>query len=142
MFASRLGFVFVLLAECLSSQTLHAQSAPVTYWIPGWLGFGGSLNAGQGANADGNVLAFDNSGVGGLFSTRYNFGNGWFVGNERSSLGLSGTNQASAFGSLYSEGVQFGYNFSNSPVTVYGGVNTLKYNPGLGSITTPFDSTS
>ena len=142
MFASRLGFVFGLLAVCLSSQTLHAQSTPVTYWTPGWLGFGGDLNAGQGANTDGRPLGFSESSVGRLFSTRYNFSNGWFVGNERSSLGLSGINQASAFGSLYSEGVQFGYNFSNSPLTVYGGVNTLKYNSGLGSITTPFDSTS
>lgn len=143
MFASRLGFVFGLLAVCLSWQTVHAQSAPVTYWTPGWLGFGGGPNVGEGSNIEGNVSGFDNRGVGGLSSTRYNFPNGWFVGNERSSMGLSmsGINQAGAFGSLYSEGVQFGYNFSNAPVTVYGGFNTLKYNPGFGSAFAPFGST-
>ena len=54
---------------------------------------------------------------------------------------MSGIDQASAFGSLYSEGVQFGYNFSNAPVTFYAGFNTLKYNPGFGSVFAPFDST-
>lgn len=144
MFAVRSGFAFVLLAACLGGQAAHAQSAPVTYWTPGWLGFGGNLDAGQGSNTGGNVSGFTTSSVGGLFSTRYNFSNGWFVGNERSSLGLgmNAINQTSAFSSLYSEGVQFGYNFSNAPVTVYGGFNTLKYNPGLGNAFAPLDSTS
>src|SRR5262245_60892076 len=133
MFAGRSGFAFVLLAVCLGGQTAHAQSAPVAYWIPGWLGFGGNLNADQGSNTQGsntqrsntygNVLGFNDSSAGGYFATRYNFSNGWFVGSERSGMGLSmsGINQAGGFGSLHSEGVQFGYNFSNSPVTVYAG---------------------
>ena len=148
MFAGRFGFAFVLLAVCLGGQAAHAQSAPVTYWTPGWLGFGGNLNAGQGSNQGsntyGNVSGFDDSSAGGFFSTRYNFQNGWFVGSERGGMGLSmsGINQAGAFGSLYSEGVQFGYNFQNSPVTVYAGFNTLKYNSGIGGVFAPFDSTS
>jgi hypothetical protein len=144
MLAGRLGFAFVVLAVCLGGQAAHAQSAPVTYWTPGWLGFGGNLNAGQGSNPYGNVSGFDDSSAGGFFSTRYNFPNGWFVGSERSGMGLSmsGINQAGAFGSLYSEGVQFGYNFNNAPVTVYAGFNTLKYNSGIGSAFAPFDSTS
>ena len=149
MFAGRLGFAFVLLAVCLGGQAAHAQSAPVTYWTPGWLGFGGNLNAGQGSNSQGsntygNVSGFDDSSAAGFSSTRYNFPNGWFVGSERSGMGLSmsGINQAGAFGSLYSEGVQFGYNFSNAPVTVYAGFNTLKYNSGFASPFAPFDSTS
>ena len=143
MFAGRLGLAFVLLALCLGGRTAYAQSAPMTYWTPGWLGFGGNLNAGQGANIDGNFPGFGGSDAG-FSSTRYNFSNGWFVGNERGGMGLSmsGINQAGAFGSLYSEGVQFGYNFKNAPVTVYAGFDTLKYNSGIGSAFSPFDSMS
>ena len=139
--AVRLGFALVVAALCLGGRPAHAQSAPVRYWTPGWLGFGGNLNAGQGANADGNVPGFGGSYTGG-FSSRYDFPNGWFVGNERGGMGLTGMSQAGAFGSLYSEGVQFGYNFKNAPVTVYAGFDTLKYNSGIGSALSPFDSTS
>src|SRR5262249_36723849 len=85
---------------------------------------------------------------GGSFTTRYNFANGWFAGSERgaiglgSGLGMSSISQAGAFGSLETQGVQFGYNFRNAPVTFYAGLDTLKYNPGIGSAFTPFDSTS
>jgi hypothetical protein len=144
IFAVRLGFAFVVAALCLGGGPAHAQSAPVTYWTPGWLGFGGNLNAGQGANSDGNFLGFGGSDAGGFSSTRYNFSNGWFVGNERGGMGLSmnGISQAGAFGSLYGEGVQFGYNFKNAPVTVYAGFDSLKYNSGIGSAFSPFDATS
>jgi opacity protein-like surface antigen len=141
MFAGRLGLVFVVAALCLGGSTADAQTAPVTYWTPGWLGFGGNLNAGQGANTDGNFASFDGGGAGD-FSTRYNFTNGWFVGNERGAMGLSGINQAGAFGSLQTEGVQFGYNFKNTPVSVYAGFDTLKYNSGVGGAFSPFDFTS
>jgi hypothetical protein len=80
---------------------------------------------------------------------RYNFPNGWFVGSEGGGLGLSnGISQYGAFGnvgSLYYEGVQFGYNFKNAgglPVTVYAGFDTLKYNSGIGGPFAAFDSTS
>jgi opacity protein-like surface antigen len=141
MFSGRLGLVFVVAALCLGGRTAHPQSAPVTYWTPGWLGFGGNLNAGQGANTDGNFASFDGGGAGG-FATRSNFPNGWFVGSERGGMGLSGINQAGAFGSLQTEGVQFGYTFKNTAVSVYGGLDTLKYNPGIGGAFSPFDSTS
>lgn len=156
-FASRSSFVLALLAVGLSGQAVCAQSNPVTYGPPAWLGFGGNLNAGQGSSAqdsstqdssqdssaNGRVLGFEDRSVGGLFSTRYNFSNGWFVGSERNStaLSMSGLNQPSAFGSLQSEGVQFGYNFQNAPVSVYAGFNTLKYNSGIAApFTTPLDS--
>jgi len=144
IFTVRSGFAFVVAALCLAGGPAHAQSAPVTYWTPGWLGFGGNLNAGQGANSDGNFAGFGGSDAGGFSSTRNNFSNGWFVGNERGGMGLSmnGISQAGAFGSLYSEGVQFGYNFKNAPVTVYAGFDSLKYNSGIGSAFSPFDSTS
>jgi len=58
-------------------------------------------------------------------------------------MGLSGINQAGAFGSFQTEGVQFGYNFKNSPVTVFGGFDQLKYNSGIGgAFSSPFDSVS
>ena len=140
--AVRLGFALAVAALCLGGRPAHAQSAPVRYWTPGWLGFGGNLNTGQAANTDGNFPDFGGSDSGGFSSTRYNFPNGWFVGSERGGMGLAGINQAGAFGSLYSEGVQFGYNFKNAPVTVYAGFDTLKYNSGIGSALSPFDSTS
>ena len=149
MFAGRLGLVFLIAALCLGGRTVHAQSAPMTYWTPGWLGFGGNLDAGRDANTQPGFARFDGGGAGG-FSSRYNFSNGWFVGNERgglgsglgSGLGLSGINQAGAFGSLQTEGAQFGYTFKNTAISVYGGFDTLKYNPGIGSAFSPFDSTS
>jgi opacity protein-like surface antigen len=145
MFAGRLGLVFVVAALCLGGRTAYAQAAPMTYWTPGWLGFGGNLNAGQDANTHGGFASFDGGGAGG-FPSRYNFSNGWFVGSERGSLGsglgLSGINRAGAFGSLQTEGVQFGYTFKNTAVSVYGGLDTLKYNPGIGGAVSPFDSTS
>jgi opacity protein-like surface antigen len=143
MFAGRLGLVFLIAALCLGGRTAHAQSVPMTYWTPGWLGFGGNLNAGPDANTYGSFAGFVGGGAGG-FSSRYNFSNGWFVGNERGGLGsgLGGINQAGAFGSLQTEGVQFGYTFKNTAVSVYGGFDTLKYNPGIGGAFSPFDSTS
>jgi opacity protein-like surface antigen len=144
MVAGRLGLVFVVAALCLGGRTAHAQGAPMAYWTPGWLGFGGNLDAGQDANTQESFGSLD--GGGGSFATRYNFSNGWFIGSERgglgSGLGLSSINQAGAFGSLQTEGVQFGYTFKNSAVSVYGGLDTLKYNPGIGAAFSPFDSTS
>lgn len=132
----RLGLALLLAALCLGGRTAHAQAAPVPYWTPGWpVGFG---DAGQGASSYGNFPAFDGSNA----SSRYNFPNGFFVGSERRSFGLSGLQQDSAFGSFggfSSEGVQFGYNLKNagSPVTFYAGFDTLKFNSGIGS---PFNS--
>ncbi|MEO6380668.1 MAG: hypothetical protein ABIO35_01350 [Nitrobacter sp.] len=145
IFTVRLSLVFVAAALCLGGRAAHAQSAPMTYWTPGWLGFGGNFYGGQGANTDGNFAGVGGIDAGRFSPTRYNFSNGWFIGNERGAVGLnmSGINQAGAFGSFQSEGVQFGYNFKNAPVTVYGGFDTLKYNPGIGgAFSSPFDSTS
>ena len=150
IFASRLGLAFVLAALCLGGRTAHAQAAPVTYWIPSWpAGFGGNLTEGQGSNTYGNFPSFDGSDAraGGFSYARYNFPNGWFVGGEGGSMGLgmNRINQDGAFGnirSFYYQGVQFGYNFQNLPLTVYAGFDTLKYNAGIGGPFAPFDSTS
>jgi hypothetical protein len=125
----------------------HAQTNPLTYWTPGWpLGFG---NAGQDATTYANFPGFDFRETGaGYGVARYNFSNGWFVGSERGAMGLSptGVSQFGAFGSsLYTEGVQFGYNFQKSgglPISVYAGFDTLKYNSGFGSPLAGFDAMS
>jgi opacity protein-like surface antigen len=149
-FSSRLGLALVVVALCLGGPTAHAQTAPVSYWIPSWpLGFGGIV--GQSSNTYGNFPSFDGRDARGFgfSSQRYNFSNGWFVGSEGGGLGLSTNSfqQDGAFGSSLSyQGVQFGYNFKNAagglPVTVYAGFDTLKYNTGIGSPFAPFDSTS
>lgn len=141
MFSGRLGLALVLVALCLGGQTARAQTGAVAYWIPGWpLGFG-SLAGSQSLNTYGNFPSFDGQ-AGGY--TRYNFPNGMFVGGEGGSAGLSmnGLTQDGAFGSLTYQGVQFGYNFQNSPLTLYGGFDTFKYNSGIGSPLAPFTSTS
>ncbi|HLZ04099.1 MAG TPA: hypothetical protein VKR55_18380 [Bradyrhizobium sp.] len=145
--SGRLGFALVLAALCLGVRTAHAQAAPLSYWIPD-SPFGlGSFSASQGPVTYGNFPSFDGRAAdsGGFSYARYNFGNGWFVGSERASLGLSGISQDAAFdnfGSIHVEGTQFGYNFQNSPVTLFGGVDTLKYNSGIGNPFAPFDSNS
>src|SRR5437870_11463907 len=146
MFSRRLGLVLVAAMLCLGTRAAHAQASPVNYWIPGWpMGFGG--DAGGSPNAYGNFPSFDFREVGnGSSYARYNFSNGFFVGSQRSSMGLSGISQSAfgSFGSLYSEGVQFGYSLKNSglPVTFYAGFDTLKYNTGIGGPFAPFDSKS
>jgi opacity protein-like surface antigen len=149
IFSSRLGLALVLAALSLGGRTAHAQAAPVNYWIPGWpAGFGGNLTVGQGSNTYGNFPSFDGSDArGGFSSMRYNFPNGWFVGGEGGGMGLSmnGINRDGAFGnlgSLYYQGMQFGYNFQNAPLTIYAGFDTLKYNSGIGNPFAPFDTVS
>jgi len=90
---------------------------------------------GQGAATYGNFPGFNFYDAGGGFGTsRYNFSNGMFVGAERSMpFGMSGIAAGAAFGNLRYEGAQFGYNFQNTPVTVFGSIGTLKYDSGLGT---------
>src|SRR3954468_2412059 len=137
IFLSQRGLALVVAALCLGGPMAYAQTAPLTYWTPGWpLGIDDNPGAGQSATTYGNFPSFDGSGAsaGGFSYMRYHFPNGWFVGSERGAigLGLNGIRQDAAlgnFGALYTEGVQFGYSFKNSglPLTVYGGFDTLKY---------------
>ena len=129
IFSSRLGLAFVLAALCLGGRTVHAQAAPVTYWISSWpIGFGGNPTVGQSSNTYGNFPSFDGSDArgGGFSNMRYNFPNGWFVGAEGGGMGLSmnGINQDGAFGSsLYYQGVQFGY--TQQPGRIDSDINSL-----------------
>ena len=119
------GFVLIPATLCLGVPVAHAQSAAVPFAQANWpLGFGG----GMGASAYGDFSGLDEA----------SRPKGWFMNTQSSdvSLGLSGMSRMSAFGSfgsLQSEGMRFGYNFQNSPVSVYGGFNALKYDSGLAS---------
>jgi hypothetical protein len=138
IFLSRLGLALILAALCLGGPTVHAQVAPVSYWIPGWpLGFGGDPAADSGLNTYSNFPGFNFSDArgNGFSSARYNFSNGLFVGSQSGSvpLSLSGINQMGAFGNMGSldyQGVRFGYNFQTGgvPGTVFAGFSTLNYN--------------
>ncbi|WP_291851638.1 hypothetical protein [Bradyrhizobium sp.] len=131
----------------LGAPAAHAQASAVNYWIPGWpMGFSGA--AGESPEAYGNFPSFDFRDTGnGSSHARYNFSNGFFVGSQRSNVGFSGLSQGAlgGFGSLYSEGLQFGYSLNNGgglPITFYAGFDTLKYNTGIGGAFAPFDSKS
>lgn len=147
-FASSLRLAFALAMLCLGGRAAHAQAAPVNYWIPGWpMGFSG--DAGEGASAYGTFPSFDFRDLGnGSAFARYNFSNGFFVGSHRNTMGFGGLSQSAfgGFGSIYSEGTQFGYSLKNAggpPITFFAGVDTLKYNSGIGSSAfAPFDSKS
>lgn len=142
IFIRGLALAFVLTALCLGGRTAHAQVTAVPFSMANSpIGFGGSLSGDQ--NTDGDVTSFSGG------TSRYNFPNGWFIGGGRSgmALGMNGIGQASAFGAMGSlsyEGMKFGYDFKNAPLSVYGGLDTLKYNvgPGAGSPFAAFESTS
>jgi hypothetical protein len=141
---SRWVFALALAALCVSGQLGFAQDAGVAY--SSWpLGFQSNLTVGQSANLYGSFAGFGRE-TRSFSQTRYNFSNGWFVGAASAPLdfGISGINRASAFGGGFSsDGMQFGYKFQNGlPLTVFGGVDTIKYNSGIGSPLAPFDSVS
>ena len=147
MFSGRLSLALVVAMLCLGAQTAHAQASPVNYWTPGWpMGFSG--DAGESLDAYGSFPSFDFRDLGnGSSYARYNFSNGFFVGSQRSSMGFSSLGQSAfgGFGSIYSEGAQFGYSLKNGggpPVTFFAGFDTLKYNTGIGSPFAPFNSKS
>jgi hypothetical protein len=138
VFVRGLGFMLVVAALCLGGRTAHAQAAAVPYW--NWpLGFGGNPSVDQAPGTYDGITGFEGG------ASRYNFPNGWFLGSTRGSMSMNGFNQLGAFGnfgSLSSEGVQFGYNLKNAPISIYAGFDTLKYNAGAGGPFAPFDSTS
>ena len=136
--AGSCGLAALLAVLCLGGAPVHAQVAPLSYWIPGGaFGFGGS--ASQSSDTYGNFPSFDASG-------RTNFANGFFVGSQRGNLNWSGLNQtgpAGNFSALSYDSTQFGYNMKSAggmPVTFFGGFDTLKYGNGIGSSVAPLTS--
>ena len=147
-FSSKLALATVVAALGLGGPIAHAEGVPYA-WASGWSsGFGGNLSADPGANANpnGESAGFANNSAGvGAFTQRYSFSSNSFAGNGGfSGSGLTGLNQTAAFGSSITyDGVQVGYNFKNSPISVFAGFDTAKYNPGLGSNPfSPFDTSS
>lgn len=88
------------------------------YWLPSsWFGFSSA-----------GALSLDGNDAQGY---RANLPSGWFIGSSRSDFGLSGFSRAAAFGnfsSVSTEGMQFGYTLKNTPLSIYAGFDTLKYN--------------
>ncbi|WP_246669296.1 MULTISPECIES: hypothetical protein [unclassified Bradyrhizobium] len=132
----------------LGGPIAHAQGVPYS-WASGWSsGFGGNMSADQGANVNttGDSAGFANNSAGvGAFMQRYSFSSNSFLGGPGfGGSGLSGLNQTASFGSSFTyDGVQVGYNFKNSPVSVFAGFDTAKYNPGLGANPfSPFDTSA
>ncbi|WP_315813515.1 hypothetical protein [Bradyrhizobium sp. SZCCHNR2028] len=138
MFPRKLAFAFLLAGLCLGAPGAHAQSGPVKYWLPGWpVGFSdsGSLDS------YGNFPSFTANGSdSGFFARRYSVANNW---SALTGVGLSSNivNRYGSLGSYTTEGAQYGYTFK-SGVSVYGGFEALKYNPGLGGPFATFDSRS
>ncbi|NUR10559.1 MAG: hypothetical protein HOQ20_01750 [Bradyrhizobium sp.] len=134
----------ILLAVlCLSGTSVHAQVAPLRYWIPGGP-FGLSGGAGQSSDTYGNFTGFN----AGDADWRASSANGFFVGRERANLGLNGFKQAGSadnFSALSYDSTQFGYNTKTSggmPVTFFAGFDALKYNGGIGSSLAPLTSSA
>src|ERR1700744_1785552 len=138
------GLALVLAVLCLSPQLAHAQAGPLSYWAPGLpIGFGAGLSEGNPADTYGNFPSFD--GRYGDNGFHYKFSNGFFVdGGTSQAFSLNGLGQAGAFGNFSTNSVQFGYNLQNSPLKVFGGFDTLKYDTGFGpgSPFAAFDSNS
>jgi opacity protein-like surface antigen len=132
---------------CLSWSAASAQGEPVKYWIPfGPFGYGGSAVDVASAGTYGNFPSFDaaRTDKSGFVFRSYSA-----PVNSLTGLGWSRIGGLSAFGSSLSyDSTQVGYNFKgmgDMPVTLFGGVDTLKYNPDVFNTITSFrpnDSTA
>jgi opacity protein-like surface antigen len=142
VFKSACGSVFVGLfgfaALSLAAPAAHAQSVP--YWTT-TTGFGTALTS------DLNAIRYND------VPSRFNLGNGWFIGSQSGNFGLGATSFSSAgsFSSTTSflnpavssyQSVQTGYNFQSAPVSVYAGLDTVKYTSPIGSPFAGLDSMS
>lgn len=149
MLTRKSGLAFLVAALCFGVSSVHAQVAPLSYWVPGGpFGLGGAQASGF--EYYGNFPGFDASGTrdSGFFSRRYGFTSNWAnSGGLGFGTGLGtglGAGFASPYGSLAAvsvAGSDFGYKFK-SGVSVYGGFDTLKVGSDLGSPFAAFSSTS
>ena len=142
-FASSRVLATLFAVLCLIGAPVHAQVAPLRYWIPGGP-FGLSGGAGQSSDTYGNFTSFNASDA----DWRTSSANGFFVGSQRANVGLSGFNQAGSagnFSALSYDSTAFGYNTKTAggmPVTFFAGFDTLKYNGGIGSSLAPLTSSA
>ncbi len=142
-FLGKSGLAIAAMVLGLTASAVHAQSEPVRYWIPfGPFGFGDGEPATMGMETYGNApnFSFENADSIGFVFRNYTAP----VSALTNGFGWSGLGQATAFSTLDSlsyERSQFGYSFKgagNMPVTLFGGVDTLKYNPDAFSAITSF----
>ncbi|WP_454649843.1 hypothetical protein [Bradyrhizobium liaoningense] len=144
MFKPALSCALAALAVlCLGGEPVHAQVAPLRYWIPGGpFGLGGGV--GQSSDSYGNFASFN----AGDADWRASSANGFFVGSQRGNLGLSSFSQAGLIGNfsaLSYDSTQFGYNMKTAggmPVTFFAGFDTLKFGNGIGSSLAPLTSSA
>lgn len=133
-------------ALCLSWSAANAQGEPVKYWIPfGPFGYGGGAVDTASAETYANFPSFD---AGQTDKSGFVFRSYSAPVSSLTGFGFGGISGPSAFGSSLSyERSQFGYNFKgvgDMPMTLFGGVDTLKYSPdAFNTITSfrPSDST-
>ncbi|MDN4988407.1 hypothetical protein KUL72_27150 [Bradyrhizobium arachidis] len=122
---------------CFGGVRVHAQVAPLQYWIPG-----GGFGYGGGTESYGNSPSFNTRDANG----GYEFHPGFFVGSRSGNLALNGftqTGPTTNFSALSYDSTQFGYNMKTaggSPVTFFAGIDTLKYGNGIGSSVAPLTS--
>lgn len=141
--SGKCGLAIAVTVLCLTASAAQAQSEPVRYWIPfGPFGFGDGAVATTGMETYGNAPYFN---FGSADKTGFVFRNYTApVTALTSGFGSTGFDNATAFSTLDSlsyERTQFGYSFKgagNMPVTLFGGVDTLKYNPDAFSAITSF----
>jgi hypothetical protein len=139
---------------CLGVQAASAQSAPIRYWVPGGpFGFGGGMTESWSVAGWSDVPGFaalssvDEDGFRtGFVGRAYSAPVSSFAGGTtwRGLGGIGGAGGFGNFGSLALEGSQYGYNFKGVgglPVTLFGGVDQLKYNPDVFGQVTGFSGT-
>lgn len=145
--ARNLRIVFALScigATIAPAAVVHAQVAPLRYWIP-FGAFGGWADAAT-APAYGDFPSFNANADAGEqpsgFAVR-----SYSVPVSAISSGFAwsgfGGARGGNFGSLSLDSSEFGYHFKgagNLPVTLFGGVDTLKYNPDVFGTVTGFGS--
>ncbi|MEH6950042.1 hypothetical protein V4R08_01610 [Nitrobacter sp. NHB1] len=142
-FSDRCRLAAMLAMLCLSWSAANAQGEPVKYWVP-FGPFGGGATEAANAETYSGFPSFD---AGHATKSGFSFRSysaplsSWAGG-----FGWNGLNGMGAFGtpgSLSQESTQVGYHFRGMgglPVTVFGGVDTLKYNPDVFSTVTSFNS--
>ncbi|WP_407184706.1 hypothetical protein [Bradyrhizobium centrosematis] len=128
----------LIAALCLTATPVHAQVAPLRYWIPGGpFGLGGGT--GRSSDTYGSFTSFN----AGDADWRSSLTGGFFVGSQRGNLNWSGLGQtglAGNFSALSYDSTQFGYTTKTAgglPVTFFAGFDTMKYGNGIGSSLAP-----
>jgi opacity protein-like surface antigen len=125
----------VAAALCLSWSAANAQGEPVKYWIPfGPFGYGGGAVETASAETYGNFPSFDAGQTEQTDKSGFVFRSYSAPVSSLTGLGWNGIGPTAFGSSLSYERSQFGYNFKgvgDMPMTLFGGVDTLKYNPDV-----------